>query len=110
MTKENVPVISPERRAEALAKANRVRSDRAAMRCDLKSGQLPVAEALGEPIAQKMPLRQFLVSCPGIGPALAARFIEENAIPPNRRVGGLGTIQRSRLVDFVNGHGLSQDD
>lgn len=105
MTKQNAPVLSSEQRAEALAKAMRVRADRAAMRVDLKSGQLPVVEALEEPVAQRMPVRQFLVSCPGIGPALAARFIDANSIPANRRVAGLGPVQRRLLVEFAATHG-----
>lgn len=103
---------APERtdaqRAEALAKAVRVRSARAEMRRQVREGGLGVADVLaasdaGAVAARGMRVRDLVGSHPGYGPARTAALMARLGIPANRRVGGLGPRQRAALADALGG-------
>ncbi len=97
-----LPQLSPEQRAEALAKAAAARAERAAIRDQLKSGELSVADVLArdeEPVIARMKVSALLESLPGLGKAKAAKIMAELEISESRRVKGLGVRQRDELLE-----------
>ncbi len=97
-----LPQLSPEQRAEALAKAAAARTERAAIRDQLKSGELSVADILArdeEPVIARMKVSALLESLPGLGKAKAAKIMAELEISESRRVKGLGVRQRDELLE-----------
>lgn len=96
-----VPVIGPEERRAALAKAAAVRKERAEVKEALKRGRISLREVLDtETLAvRKMPVRALLESLPDIGKARADRLLAELEISTSRRVRGLGVQQRERLLE-----------
>ncbi len=114
MTKSNVPNLTPEQRAEALAKAAQARHDRAQLRDDIKSGKVTIAQILemDNDIAKRMKVSALIESVPGFGVAKTAKLMEELAISPSRRmeelgisesrrVQGLGVRQRAQLIERI---------
>jgi hypothetical protein len=95
------PVITPERRAEALLKAARVRKERAELKDKLKNGTVTLAEALaaGETsdVIGKIRVTELLKSMPGVGKVRAQQLMELHGIAKGRRVRGLGVNQREAL-------------
>lgn len=103
MTKQP-PQITPEQRMAALEKANIVRKERSELKLKLKNGDLTLAQlfemAINDTIASKIKVISALESIPGCGKIKAKRIMEEFSIASNRRVGGLGEIQKADLVSF----------
>ena len=101
------PQLTPEQRAEALAKAAAARRARAEVKELLKSGAITFDELLvraeSDPTVAGMKVKAVLSSMPGLGKVKSARLMEELGISENRRVRGLGTKQvealRSALSD-----------
>ncbi|MFJ2752811.1 integration host factor, actinobacterial type [Streptomyces sp. NPDC087297] len=95
-----IPTLTPEQRAEALAKAARVRKDRAEMRAALKAGRLSLLDVLNrdDDVARQTRVLHVLDSLPGIGKVRARRHLIDLGISETRKVQGLGERQRERLV------------
>ena len=95
-----LPVLSPEQRQEALAKAREARAARSALLAGLKAGTLTLAGVLGrdDDLARKTKVNQVIRALPGVGQARAAAIMERAGIPAERRVGGLGVRQREQLL------------
>jgi hypothetical protein len=95
-----LPVLSPEQRQEALAKAREARAARSALLAEVKAGTLTLAGVLGrdDDLARKTKVAQVLRALPGVGKASAAAAMEHAGIPAERRVGGLGARQREHLL------------
>lgn len=98
----NFPILTEEQRRDALALSAKTRADRAALKRDLKAGKVTLAEALDDPRALRIPIRQLLMSLPGIGSAKADMIMKAAGIAPNRRVKGVGIRQRQRLIEIFN--------
>jgi len=101
-----LPVLSPEQRQEALAKAREARAARSALLAEVKAGTLTLAGVLGrdDDLARKTKVAQVLRALPGVGKASAAATMERAGIPAERRVGGLGARQREHLLaEFAAG-------
>jgi len=97
----SLPVTTPEQREQALAKAAAARQVRAAAKASLGNGTITLAAVLYD---EDCPLQQAKVSevlraLPGIGNAKAASLMEEIGIRANRRVKGLGSVQRRALAE-----------
>lgn len=98
------PVISPEQRQHALAKAAAARTARAKMREELKAGVIDIktvfARADEEPdgYAARTKVVDVLRSLPGFGDVRANALMEKLQISPTRRVKGLGQQQRAGLL------------
>ena len=99
-----VPNITPEQRAAALAAAARVRSERAALKCRLVGGELPLSAAMAAPCAARMRVYQLLRALPGVGNVRTDQIMRELHIDRNRRVAGLGCRQREGLIARFDGH------
>src|SRR5258708_30652828 len=100
-----VPTLTPEQRAEALAKAQAARKKRSELLASVKSGKVSIAQVLAktDDITKKTKVAQVIKAMPGYGPAKAAAVMEEAGIDDNRRVGRLGEQQRKKLLEAVSG-------
>jgi hypothetical protein len=97
-----LPTLTPEQRAQALAKAAEARKKRAELKGELKSGKKSLADVLkrsGDDIVGKMKVSNVLESLPGVGKVRAQKIMEELDISASRRVRGLGAKQRELLLD-----------
>ena len=94
--------ISDEVRREALVKAAKVRRERAELRGQLKDGDISLSDLLGrldDDTVGKMKVLAVIESLPGVGKVKARRAMEAIGISENRRLRGLGSRQRSQLLD-----------
>lgn len=97
-----LPELTPEQRAEALAKAAAARRERAAVKNRLKSGDVSlkdvVAQGKENDVIGKMKVSALLESLPGVGRVRAQQVMEEIGISESRRVRGLGANQIAQLL------------
>ncbi len=94
--------ISDEVRRAALVKATAVRRERAELRGQLKAGDISLSDLLDrldDDTVGKMKVLAVIESLPGVGKVKARRAMEEIGISENRRLRGLGSRQRSQLLD-----------
>jgi hypothetical protein len=97
-----LPVLTPEQRAQALAKAAEARKKRAELKGELKSGKRTLGDVLQrstEGTVGKMKVSSVLESLPGVGKVRAQKLMEEMDISASRRVRGLGAKQRQQLLE-----------
>lgn len=96
-----LPPLTPEQRRAALEKAAAARTERAKVKEGLKNGTLALREVLtsDSEAIRKMPALSLLASLPGIGKVRAQKFLDELEISGSRRVRGLGSQQRERLLE-----------
>lgn len=96
-----LPPLTPQQRADALAKAAEARRERAAWKHRLKYGGLSVREVVEQArvndILGKLKVVDMLESLPGVGPVKAAAAMDEIGISPSRRLRGLGDKQIEAL-------------
>jgi hypothetical protein len=101
-----LPTLTEEQRREALAKAAEARKRRAALKEQLKGGQMTLKDVLdrkGDDIVGKMKVSAVLEALPGVGKVRARKLMERLDISATRRVRGLGTKQRDALLtEFAN--------
>ena len=95
-----LPTLTPEQRQVALEKARDARTARSALLADLRAARLTLADVLGrdDDLTRKTKVAQVVRALPGVGQARAAAGMERTGIPPERRVGGLGSRQREQLL------------
>ena len=98
----NIPMPTEEQRRAALVLSARTRAERAELKRDMKAGKVTLAEALDDPRAQRIPIRQLLMSLPGIGSVKADLIMRVPGIAPSRRVKGVGIRQRQRLIEIFD--------
>ena len=96
------PALTPEQRQAALAKAAKVRRERAEVKEKLKLGSITLTELLtaadsNETIG-KMKVLSVLESLPGLGKVKARRLMDTVGISESRRLQGLGSNQRESLL------------
>ena len=98
-----LPKMTDEQRAAALEKAKEARAKRAKLKEDIKSGKLTLTKVLNsdDEITKKTKVLQILVSLPGVGKVTAQKAMEEIGIAENRRIGGLGSAQKEKLIERV---------
>ena len=97
-----LPTLTPEQRAQALAKAAEARKKRAEVKGELKSGKRTLADVLktanDDGTLGKMKVSTVLESLPGVGKVRAQKIMEELDISATRRIRGLGSKQRELLL------------
>jgi Spy/CpxP family protein refolding chaperone len=97
------PALTPEQRAAALQKAAASRRQRAELKEKLKMGTISLRELLDQSdrdeVIAKMKVVAVLESLPGLGKVKARRLMEELGISEQRRLQGLGSNQRSALLN-----------
>ena len=96
-----VPNLSTEERAKALQKAQEMRSQRMALRKELKAGNVSLEDVLKreDEIVTRMKVKYLLESLPNVGKITAASIMEEIGINESRRVQGLGKRQMAMLLE-----------
>lgn len=96
------PQLTPEQRAENLAKAAAVRRERSELKDKLKMGIVTLPEVLElaetDEVIAKMKLLALVEALPGVGKVKARRTMDEIGIADNRRVRGLGAQQKIALL------------
>jgi ribosomal protein S13 len=100
-----LPIMTPEQRLDALAKATEARHARSALLARVKSGELTpgqVFERTDDAIMNKTRVQQVLRALPGYGPAKATALMTASGVDEKRRVGGLTDAQRARLLEAVS--------
>jgi hypothetical protein len=102
-----LPELTPQERAEALAKAAIARRERATVKNRLKYSQGSLAAVIAEgkdnPVIGKMKVSALLEAMPGIGRVRAAQIMAEVGIAETRRVRGLGINQTAALLARFDG-------
>jgi len=97
------PQLTPEQRAAALVKAAEARAARAEIKARLKMGSMSLADALSSTDGNvgKLKVVSLLESLPGLGKVKARRIMSDIEIADNRRVQGLGTQQKLKLLELL---------
>lgn len=102
-----IPTLTPEQRADALARALELRTRRAQVKDQIKAGLVSVDNALTiaqtDEIVGGIRVITFLESLPGVGKVKAAAIMEAIGISPTRRLRGLGQHQRAALAAHFGG-------
>ncbi|MGW8483753.1 guanylate kinase [Microbacterium sp. NPDC055903] len=104
--KRTVPEVD---RVAAAQRAVQRRRERAAIKRDLTtrviSPQSVLAQAMADPdsVAGSFRVTDFLLALPAIGAGKKDRILEELQISPVKRLGGLGTRQRTALATWLDG-------
>ena len=98
-----IPELTNEQRRQALDRAMAARHERACFLARCKAGEVAPAEAMAAPVAQRVPVRRFLESFPGMGRAKAEAVMEAARISSTRRVRGLGCRQREAVLAALEG-------
>ena len=97
-----LPTLSLEEKKRALKKAQRVRSQRAKLRQDLKAGRTTIREVLeraDDDVIAKMRVVYLLESLPRIGKIRTRKIMNDIGIDETRRVQGLGSRQKQALLE-----------
>ena len=96
------PVLTPEQRQAALAKAAAARRARAIVKDKLKSGELTFGQVLDlagtDELVAGIKVLAILESVPGVGKVKARRAMTDIGIADTRRIRGLGDQQRKALL------------
>lgn len=99
----NLPPMTDEQRADALAKAGAARRQRAEIKALLKTGSLTLGEvferAETDDIVAGTKVYPLLASMPRMGKVKAMRLMDELQIAENRKIRGLGSRQRENLLN-----------
>ncbi len=100
-----LPTLTPEQRADALAKAAEARKARSELLASIKAGEQTIASVLGkakeDKTIGKTKVAALLKAVPGLGAVKVANLLEQAGIDPDRRAAGLGDRQRSALIDAL---------
>lgn len=97
------PTLTPQQRADALAKATATRAARAEMLAAVKNGHLTATQVLTraetDPMASRTRITALFTALPGVGDVGARKLLTQFGIAPSRRVGGLGVTQRAAIAE-----------
>ncbi|HOP73905.1 MAG TPA: integration host factor, actinobacterial type [Bacillota bacterium] len=97
-----LPKLSLEEKKKALKKAQEVRSKRAQIRQNLKSGKTTIRELLAnidDEVIAKMRVVYMLESLPRIGKVKTKKIMSDIGIDETRRIQGLGNRQKQALIE-----------
>jgi len=99
------PERSPDQRMDALKRANDIRTARAKLKKDLKSGRVSILELLESPPEYILTAKVFdlLLAVPKYGRVKANRVLNRCRISPAKTVGGLTERQRKEMVSLLRG-------
>ena len=94
------PERSADQRRDALARANRVRHERAQLKTALRRGEDLIAALLREPpeCLASARVSEVLRALPGYGPAKVTRLLDACQVNPRKTLGGLSLRQREALT------------
>ena len=88
---------------EALQRANEIRTSRAQLKRDLKSGRASIHRLLLDPPAWVETAKVFdmLLAVPKYGRVKANKILQQCRISPSKTIGGLSERQRTELVAML---------
>jgi hypothetical protein len=97
------PERSLTQRMEALKRANDIRTRRARLKRDLKSGRSKIHGLLLDPpeYVQTAKVFDLLLAVPKYGRVKVNRILTQCRISPSKTIGGLSQRQRTELVSYL---------
>jgi len=97
------PERSLDQRMDALRRANEIRSRRAELKKELKSGRASITEIIAAPPDYVLTAKVFdmLMAVPKYGKVKATRFLNHCRISQGKTIGGLSDRQRSELLELL---------
>jgi hypothetical protein len=97
------PERSLNQRMDALARANLIRTRRAQLKRDLKSGRLSIQTLLLNPpeYVETAKVFDMLLAVPKYGRVKVNKILAHCRISPSKTIGGLSERQRSELVSLL---------
>lgn len=103
-----VPKLTAEQRRAALDKGMQIRIKRAEYKAKLKNGLMSIEQFFeladgGDQAASGMHVESLLTSLPGYGEVRSRQLMNELRIAQGRKVKGLRTTQRARLLSILAG-------
>ena len=96
----DTPARSTDQRREALALANEVRLQRAALKAQLKRGELSVVVLIEDPphYLASARIAELLKALPAYGPIKVERLLSSCQVSPRKTIAGLNDRQRRELI------------
>jgi len=103
LTHAMAPERSLNQRLDALARANQIRTRRAQLKRDLKSGRLSIHSLLLNPpeYVETAKVFDMLLAVPKYGRVKVNKILVHCRISPSKTIGGLSERQRSELVSLL---------
>ena len=97
------PARTAAQRSEAIKKANVVRSERAQLKRQLKTGRRNIGELLRDPpdVIHTMKVVDILLCVPKYGRVKVNKVLTQHRISPSKTIIGLSTRQRTELIDAL---------
>lgn len=97
-------------RIEALEKANQIRSLRAQLKKELRSGDRDIVEVLTNPPEYLVTAKviDLLLVVPKFGRVKASRVLTRCRVSQSKTVGGLSDRQRAELIEVLEHRGQRQ--
>lgn len=109
MASNPIPALTPEQRADALARALECRRHRAEFKERLRDGkysmEVALAMACDDDVLAGIRVVDFLKCLPGLGEVKAEKVMAKYGIAPNRRIRGLGEVQIMNLKQYAADNG-----
>jgi hypothetical protein len=101
----DTPPRSSTQRLEALRRANEIRSARAGMKRQLRTGAVGISSLIADPpdYLSSAKVEELLRTLPHCGPVRAAKILSHCRISPTKTVIGLTPRQRKALLDHLDG-------
>lgn len=99
------PTRSLDQRMDALTRANQVRTQRAALKADLKRGTVNIRGVLAAPPDYLLTAKviDVLMAAPKCGRVKSTRIMDLCRISSSKTVGGLSERQRNELIGYFGG-------
>jgi hypothetical protein len=107
-TMSSNPSMAPQRslnqRMDALARANEIRTKRAQLKRDLKSGRRSIHSLLLSPpeYVETAKVFDMLLAVPKYGRVKVNKILAHCRISPSKTIGGLSERQRSELISLLH--------
>ena len=97
------PERSLQQRMDALQRANQIRTRRAQLKRDLKSGRRSIHDLLLDPpdYVETAKVFDMLLAVPKYGRVKANKVLLQCRISPSKTIGGLSQRQRTELVSML---------
>jgi len=98
----HTPERSLTQRMEALKRANQIRTRRATLKKDLRTGKANIQALLLSPpeYIQSAKVADMLLSVPKYGQVKVNKILNQCRISPSKTIGGLSPRQRTELVSY----------
>ncbi len=98
--RDHTPERTADQRREALALANRMRAQRAALKLQLKQGSISIAALISDPpqCLGTAKISEPLMALPEYGPIKVARLLERCQVSPRKTATDLNERQGRELI------------